>query len=234
MNVPFACRLQPYIAFTALNTVWRLLDKNCETMLDVGCGEGKPMRFINRNGLFKTVGIDIFKPHLRRAELLRVYADVVLAHSAYLPFESKSFDVVLCLEVLEHLEKEKGEKLLYELERVARRQIILSSPAKEYVQNECDENPYQKHEHYWTPEEMKSKGFIVKGLGLAGSFGKKGIFNRLPKPIKPFKWIIWILAGFVTNFYPSMAGTMICIKTNKLIGCVRCKGASYARKRRLK
>ena len=57
-----ALRFRPYVPFSALNTVWRKLDKSSKTILDVGCGKGEPMAFINRHGKFKVVGIDIFKP----------------------------------------------------------------------------------------------------------------------------------------------------------------------------
>ena len=43
-------KLRPYIPFSALNTVWRKLDKSSRTILDVGCGKGEPMAFINRQG----------------------------------------------------------------------------------------------------------------------------------------------------------------------------------------
>ena len=113
-------RLRPYIPFSALNTVWRKLDKSSKTILDVGCGKGEPMAFINRHGRFKAVGIDIFRPYLVEARRKGVYHDLILGDVRFLPFKDKSFDAVICMEVLEHLEKEDGEKLLLELERVVK------------------------------------------------------------------------------------------------------------------
>jgi 2-polyprenyl-3-methyl-5-hydroxy-6-metoxy-1,4-benzoquinol methylase len=59
-------KLRPYIPFSALNAVWRKLDKSSKTILDVGCGKGEPMAFINRKGKFKVVGIDILSPTLTK------------------------------------------------------------------------------------------------------------------------------------------------------------------------
>jgi SAM-dependent methyltransferase len=45
-----------------------------------------------------------------------------------LPFADASFDVVLCLDVLEHLAREEREGLLDELARVSRRFVLLGAP----------------------------------------------------------------------------------------------------------
>ena len=45
-------RLHGYVPFTNWNLVWRHLDKKAKSILDVGSGKGKPMRFLNRHGCF--------------------------------------------------------------------------------------------------------------------------------------------------------------------------------------
>ena len=45
-----------------------------------------------------------------------------------LPFESNSFDTILCFEVMEHLPFEDFEKILLELHRVSRKFVIISIP----------------------------------------------------------------------------------------------------------
>ena len=61
-------RLRPLMPLTALNTCWRFLDKSAQSILDVGCGKGAPMKFINRARNFYVVGLDIFRPYLMEAK----------------------------------------------------------------------------------------------------------------------------------------------------------------------
>ena len=95
-------------------------------LLEVGCGEGVVLRHLDRHldGV-RSVGMDVDGSALRvaqaqtRAPLLRgsVYA---------LPFPRASFDLVLCCEVLEHLEDPPAA--LAELTRVTRGLVLLSVP----------------------------------------------------------------------------------------------------------
>ncbi len=90
------------------------------------------MASINWGGRLEVVGIDIFKSYLDEAKGKGVYQELILGDVRHLPLKDKSFDVVICMEVLEHLEKVDGEKLLGELERVAKRQVLLSTPVGKY------------------------------------------------------------------------------------------------------
>ncbi|MCL0053364.1 class I SAM-dependent methyltransferase [Dehalococcoidales bacterium] len=114
------------------------------------------------------MGIDIFKPYLLEARAKGVFSDLILGDVRFLPFKDKSFDVTICMEVLEHLDKEDGEKLLGGLERVARKQILLTTPVGKYVQHPYDGNPYQEHKYIWNEKELKKRGYKVKGLGIRG------------------------------------------------------------------
>lgn len=84
----------------------------------------------------------------------------------------ESWDLVICCEMIEHLEKERGFKLLVEIKRVTRHLAIVSSPNGFSFQDPAaspDEpwadNPYQKHVCGWTPAEYHLKGFNVYGNG---------------------------------------------------------------------
>jgi cyclopropane fatty-acyl-phospholipid synthase-like methyltransferase len=151
-----------------MNTVWRKLDKSSKLVLDVGCGKGAPMTFIKKHMKFKAVGVDIFPPYLRISKQDGTYEDVILGDVRCLPLKDRQFDTVICIEVLEHLEKEDGEKLLSELERVARKQILITTPISKYEQDAYDENPYQEHKYIWKLQELRERGYRVRGAGLKG------------------------------------------------------------------
>ena len=169
-------KIRPYLIFTALNTVCRSLHTNALSILDVGCGKGEPMKFINRNKSFYAVGLDVFKPYLRDCKKRGIHNDYILCDVKRLPLSERSFDVVLCTEVLEHLERRHGEELLQFMEKTARKQVIIATPVGEYKQLAYDGNPYQEHRWVWSPTEINRFGYEVRGVGVRGLGGEEGLF----------------------------------------------------------
>jgi len=141
-----------------------------------------------------------------------VYNNLVLEDASRLFFKEKSFDIVICLALIEHLEKEEGEKLLDDMEAIARKQVIISTPVGEYKQGALGGNPYQEHRYCWDPDELEEKGYKVRGVGIRGVMGEGALFSRLSKVIGPFRWVPWLLAGPLVYYLPKLAGTQICWK----------------------
>jgi len=210
-------KVRPYIPFTSLNTVWRHLDAKGKTLLDVGCGKGEPAQFINRKGRYFAVGFDAFEPYLRECRKDKIHSAYAQGDVRLLPFTDGSFDIVICLEVLEHLEKGEGDKLLKELERVAAKQVILSTPVGKYQQGVFDGNPHQEHKYIWNPAEMKEKDYQVKGVGLRNLGGKAGVESKHSVMVRLLVNILWVLVSPFTYYLPNMAGDMVCIKTFPLL-----------------
>jgi len=200
------------IPFTTMNTICRLLDKKASSLLDVGCGKGDPVRFLRKKRKLSAIGIDVFLPYINEANSRSPRADHVRGDIRFLPFNLKNFDVVLAMEVLEHLDEEEGAALLKSLERIARRQVIITSPVEEHAQEILDDNPYQKHRHIWQPGELVQLGYMVRGHGLRNLGGRSGVRSSVPKAFRPLIDIIWISAGLVTYFSPPLAGNMVCVK----------------------
>jgi SAM-dependent methyltransferase len=209
-------RARPWIPFTALNTVSKKINKDTQTLLDVGCGPGWPARFFKRKQRYYIVGADIFKPYLVGCKKQRIHDDYIRCDIRNLPFQDRSFDTVVCMEVLEHLEREDGEKMLRAIERVARKQVILSTPMGIYRQKPYDENPHQEHKCIWTLAEMRNLGYLVRPLGLRDIGGREGFIARLPGLLAPLGDLIWVLAGPVVRFFPSLGGNMVCWKKTTL------------------
>jgi ubiquinone/menaquinone biosynthesis C-methylase UbiE len=100
-----------------LVTTLRMLGprKNGETMvLDVGCGDGTLMSHLGG----KCVGVDVSTSALESARA-KTGAEVVMASASTLPFRDESFDLVICTEVLEHLDE--MEAAIGQLASVAKR-----------------------------------------------------------------------------------------------------------------
>lgn len=95
--------------------------------LDVGCAEGLyvgEFRRLHPNSV--CVGVDISCGYLRKARSMIPDVDWVLADAQNLPFRNKSFDFVLCSEVMEHLPN--ARKCLEELARTSKRRFLISFP----------------------------------------------------------------------------------------------------------
>ena len=98
-----------------------------QTILDAGCGEGFTLARIRLYGIrAKLEGIDIRQEAIELGR--KIHPELTLREgSVYeLPYEDNAFDVVLCSEVLEHLED--PERALAEIRRVARRYCIITVP----------------------------------------------------------------------------------------------------------
>jgi len=81
-----------------------------------------------------------------------------------LPFKENSFDPLICLNVVEHLQKERGITALEELSRVAHAVIVTTSVG--FVEADADPlNPFQKHMSGWYSEDLKYLGYKVRGFG---------------------------------------------------------------------
>lgn len=97
-----------------------------KTVLEVGCGEGKLATHLLRHAkaparyLATDVSLDAIKGDLHP----RMETQVASIYE--LPFEDRSFDIVVCCEVLEHLEQ--PERGLAEVSRVARDKVLISTP----------------------------------------------------------------------------------------------------------
>jgi SAM-dependent methyltransferase len=97
-------------------------------ILDVGCGEGFTLKILRESGVKAAmVGVDYSLTALAWSVANGVaQSPLNVADVQHLPFRDNSFDLVLCLEVLEHL-PDSGVGL-GELLRVSRDCVVLSVP----------------------------------------------------------------------------------------------------------
>lgn len=96
------------------------------SVLDVGCGDGRiTNRLVDH---YEVVGLDI-----SQAALQHVRAETVLGSVDDMPFDDRSFDLVLTTELLEHLPKGVYEMSLEEIKRVTRQWVLIGIPWKEQL-----------------------------------------------------------------------------------------------------
>lgn len=106
----------------------------CESLLDAGCGEGFVLSAVaDRFPEMKLSGVDVKEEAIEYAKKHFGERARFRPGSIYkLPFSDKSFDTVLCSEVLEHLDD--PNRAVGELKRVARNYVVISVPHEPYFQ----------------------------------------------------------------------------------------------------
>ena len=109
--------------------VLSLIPADSGSILDAGCGNGAFLDFSRRSG-YPMIGLDRSSAAVAVARTA-FKMPVMQGDASQLPFADAAFDVVIALEVLEHLPYGVYEHALSELERVARRYIIINVPNAE-------------------------------------------------------------------------------------------------------
>lgn len=98
-----------------------------DSILDVGCGAGHVIKLIKGNDRnVKVVGMDIDINALNEAKANNVGVEFIIGDIHNLPFDDSSFDLVICSEVLEHLNDPTSA--MNELTRVSSKFLLLSVP----------------------------------------------------------------------------------------------------------
>ena len=104
-----------------------IASRKVDSILDVGCGEGFTLNRLKENQIGKNLeGIEYLKAAIELGK--KTYPDIKITEGSIyeLPYKDNSFDLVLCTEVLEHLED--PEKGLKELVRVSKKYLVISVP----------------------------------------------------------------------------------------------------------
>jgi 2-polyprenyl-3-methyl-5-hydroxy-6-metoxy-1,4-benzoquinol methylase len=137
--------------------------RDCETILDVGCGALSPILKIGYGP--KADGVDIFRPYVMMHQLAGNYRDCKVRNILETKFEHEKYDAVVVCDVLEHLSKDavRRGKLIETLEKVAQKKIVIFTPNGDVANREQDGNVYQKHLSIWEPSDFADRGYQVKG-----------------------------------------------------------------------
>jgi hypothetical protein len=102
--------------------LFRLIPERGETAIDVGARDGYlSLRLAERYD--SVISLDLDKPAAVHPSL-----NWVVANASHLPFPDRAFDLVMCVEVLEHIPERFLRKVCAELTRVTRRHLIIGVP----------------------------------------------------------------------------------------------------------
>lgn len=207
MNLPFSY-------------LWSYLEAigKVKTILDLGTDDGQFMKDLSRKKNWLIDGIEIYKQGFIKAKESKVYRKIwwgdVEKIAKDLISKKQKYDIVLCSQVLEHLDKDKGKRLLTLAEKLATKRIVFALPIS--YMNQPQEflkgNPYQTHRSGWSIDELQKIGFIVHGTGIKFLWSENGICRSMPKQYRwPFVMLGYLFAP-LCYYFPQFASGMIATK----------------------
>lgn len=151
---------------------------NCDSVLDLGCGYNSPIQYCN---IPFSVGVEIFEPYLQKSKKKGIHNQYIKSDIREIEFKPKSFDVVLCGEILEHLTKEEGYELIKKMKKWTKNKIVITTPNGYLWQDSYDSNLLQEHKSGWNVKELEKLGFEVYGMnGWKKLRGYKGAIKYKP------------------------------------------------------
>lgn len=145
------------------NNLWPFKEGEIVSVLDVACGLSLKSKFIPAQ---IRVGVDLYDKYFDHIEsdvpYVVVKYDVRKLNEIFMP---KSFDIVIGLDIIEHLEKEESLDMIAQCEKIARKAVILETP-KGYIPQNIDiqghgAHDFQTHRCGWEVEELKNLGYSV-------------------------------------------------------------------------
>lgn len=165
------------------------------TVLDVGAAESMVRDFLPLNQ-FQVYGVDLDGKRLASSDAEKFS---VVADGCNLPFLDGAFDIVVSVDCLEHVPEDRRVRYLQELQRVARRGVILHFPAVGPPEFQGDEFESRFRDSYSLTfrrdqfiEEHLQNGLPVVGQ-VAAQFSNCSVVGRENGPL-------WVKYMFLERF----------------------------------
>ena len=148
-------------------------------ILDVGCGTGGNYNLLKKYGEVK--GIDASKTAIDLCKKNN-FTNVVLGDCRNTGFDDSCFDLIIALDLLEHLEDEVG--VLKEFKRIlkAKGNIIVTVPAYKFIWSKHDENLHHKRRYLLKEivSSLENNGFkVIKSSYIITFLAPIIVFIRL-------------------------------------------------------
>lgn len=134
-----------------------LIPKKIRSVLDIGCGDGYRCSILKEK-IEAVSGIDISEVRIRRAKKMFKDIEFRVGDVTTLPYKDRSFDLVVAVEVLEHVSH--FEKSIKEMKRVSKKFAAFTVPYKEEPQKIICPHCFKKfylsgHINYFDEKKIK-------------------------------------------------------------------------------
>lgn len=192
--------------------------KDCKTVLDLGCGADSPIQYCT--GITQSIGVDAFEPYIVASKKKRIHTTYLQSRLEDVHFNPKEFDAVILIDVIEHLDKKVGERILQNAETWARKKVILVTPNGFIAQSGYDENELQQHRSGWSIENFTKRKYACHGLAGLKSLRRARTEDTQDTDLttsiryRPasFWFVIAALSQIFTYRFPSYAFSLFCVK----------------------
>jgi len=170
-------------------------------VLDLGCGKGSLGLLLRQapGGLHAHLtGAEIFQPNIDFVRRFNIY-DEILEGDITKRDQWPEFDIVVACEILEHLSRDAGERLLTRLEEHTQK-VIVSTPNGRDLRGPIGGNPAEAHLSVWTVADFKTRGYQVLGVGslLRRSNRRHGLSA-----------VVWHVSTPFAHRIPRIAGNLV-------------------------
>ena len=197
-----------YLIWSYADPIPWVIDKNTESILDLGCGQGNPMKLIKKRAkkIVYSEGVELFKPYIKQCLKEKIFSRVARQDVRNISYPDKSFDVVLLDEIIEHLTKKEAWRLVNKAEKIAKKQIIIATPIGPCYHPAVDGNELQLHKSYFYPEEFKKRGYKITRYGwkwLLDSHSNGLIYGVKYPLLKKFLYLLNFLFTPIYYFLPN-------------------------------
>jgi SAM-dependent methyltransferase len=185
--------------------------KDCQSVLDVGCGSDSCLSLF---GFENLVGIEGYEPSVATAKKNHTHHQLVLGDVRDLNkhFQPEQFDACVALDLIEHLPKEDGLKLASAMERLARKKVLFLTPKGFLPQRHAEKSDLQEHLSGWEPGEMRRLGYHV--AGVLGPKFLRGEYHKLKFRPSAFWGIVSLIGHLLfTRWVPSKSAAILCVKS---------------------
>lgn len=196
--------------------------ENCTSVLDIGCGPSSPIQYCSN--ITYSIGVEAFQPYLRESKAQGIHTEYLEKNIDQVDFPEKSFDAVILIEVIEHMEEDAGHKLLKKAEKWARKKVILTTPNGYFPMGIVDGNEFQRHLSGWGIRTLKREGYQCHGLaGLKFFYHAEGhvhslhqenaIYSNLRFRPKKLFYSLNALCQALMYYFPRWSFGLLAVKT---------------------
>jgi 2-polyprenyl-3-methyl-5-hydroxy-6-metoxy-1,4-benzoquinol methylase len=175
-------------------------------VVDLGCGKGingfliRASRYLHDA---KVIGLEINEDYINFCKQHNIYNEIIKKKLPILPFKNKTIELIICTEVIEHLTRKDGTKLLDEIDRTCNGRAIVSTPNIFFETMPGDSD--DRHLSLWTVEDFKSRGYKVYGLGVKMPLLWGDKFLKI-------KQALYYFFTPISYLFPYISGSLIAIK----------------------